>query len=164
MFGQPPCHGTSSVCHSDRHAKDGRGLRGAAGVLRGSWGWWLSSCNAPGELLAGCSAVSWPCGFLPRPQSTGCRGGVRAGSGHPAPPPEKRLPGLGWAGLGSSGPPGNTVGNKESLFAVAELGWPHSLSPRGRDAARLGWRVLPWLLSAMASPSLLCPWQEWDAL
>lgn len=37
---------------------------------------------------------------------------------------------LGWAGLGSSSPPGNMVGNKEPLFAVAELGWPHAPSPR----------------------------------
>lgn len=121
-------------------------------MLWAPWGWWLSSCDDPGELLAGCSAVSWPCGFLPRPQSTGCHGGVRAGSGHPSPPPEKHLPGLGWAG---AQPPGNTGGNKGPLFAVTELGWPHALSPRGRDAARLGWRVLPWVLSATVSPWML---------
>lgn len=71
---------------------------------------------------------------------------------------------LGWAGLGSSSLPGNTVGNKEPLFAVAELGWPQALSPRGRDAARLGWRVLPWVLSVTVSPSVPCQQEEWDAL
>lgn len=70
----------------------------------------------------------------------------------------------GWAGLGSSSPPGNTVGNKEPLFAVAELGWPHALSPRGRDAARLGCCVLLWVLSVTVSPSLPCQREEWDAL
>lgn len=29
-------------------------------MLWGPWGWWLSSYDAPGELLAGCSAVGWP--------------------------------------------------------------------------------------------------------
>lgn len=71
---------------------------------------------------------------------------------------------MGWAGLGGSSPSGNTVGNKEPLFAVAELGWPHALSPRGQDAAWLGWRVLPWLLSVTVSPSFPCLWEEWEAL
>lgn len=31
MFSQPPCHGTSSVGHSDRHTKGRTGLRGQQG-------------------------------------------------------------------------------------------------------------------------------------
>lgn len=61
------------------------------------------------------------------PQSSGC---VEA-SGLAVVTRHRLLRGacLGWAGLGSSSPPGNTVGNKEPLFAVAELGWPHAPSP-----------------------------------
>lgn len=150
-----PCHGTGGACHSDGHAKGRRGLRGQQGCAGDSGDGscppvmpqgWLQCCE-----LALC--------FLPEQR---VRGRVRAGSGH-----QYRLlrsACLGWAGLGSFSSPGNTVGNKEPLFAEAELGWPPALSPRGWDAAQLGWRVLPWVLSTTVSPSLPCLWEEWDAL